>query len=113
MSGCHLTVITSSPAPPPDGGCPDTPHRRKNPPTARLFAPAASGRVTLPGGRSAMEHRKQIEAIVTEAVSHWTAGRDGFVAAWAEVRRQLRRLRDTSTSLREDERTAVQLLLQR
>ena len=29
-----------------------------------------------------------------------------------EVRRQLRRLRDTSTSLREDERTALQLLRQ-
>ena len=41
-----------------------------------------------------------------------TAGRDGFVALWAEVRRQLRRLRDTSTSLREDERTALQLLRQ-
>ena len=59
-----------------------------------------------------MEHRKQIEAIVTEAVAHWTAGREEFVAAWAEVRRQLRRLGDTSTSLLEDERTALQLLRQ-
>jgi hypothetical protein len=59
-----------------------------------------------------MEHRMQIEAIVKEAVGHWSAGRDGFVAVWAEVRRQLRRLRDTSTSLREDERTALQLLRQ-
>ena len=59
-----------------------------------------------------MEHRKQIEAIVAEAISHWTAGREGFVAAWAEVRRQLRSLRDTSTSLREDERAALQLLRQ-
>ena len=59
-----------------------------------------------------MEHRKQIEAIVRDAVTQWTAGREEFVAAWAEVRRQLRRLRDTSTSLLEDERTALQLLRQ-
>jgi len=65
-----------------------------------------------------MEHRMQIEAIIQDAVARvpsqgmMTAGRDGFVAAWAEVRRQLRRLRDTSTSLREDERTALQLLRQ-
>jgi hypothetical protein len=59
-----------------------------------------------------MEHRMQIEAIVKEAAAHWTAGREGFVAAWDEVRRQLRRLRDTSTSLREDERAALQLLRQ-
>ena len=57
-----------------------------------------------------MEHRKQIEAIVREA--DWTAGLEGFVAAWAEIRRQLRSLRDTSTSLREDERAALQLLRQ-
>lgn len=59
-----------------------------------------------------MEHRKQIEAIVAEAISQWTAGREEFVAAWTEVRRQLRNLRDTSTSLREDERAALQLLRQ-
>jgi hypothetical protein len=86
--------------------------RRNNPPLARLFTLAASGRVTVPGGRSVMEHRMQIEAIVKEALAQWTAGKEEFVAAWAEVRRQLRRLRDTSTSLREDERAALQLLRQ-
>jgi hypothetical protein len=61
-----------------------------------------------------MEHRDQIEAIVLEAVRRWGdgywRGRDGFAQAWSEVRQQLRGLRDTATSLVEDERTALQLL---
>jgi hypothetical protein len=63
-----------------------------------------------------MEHRDQIEAIVAEASracgnSTWR-GRAGFVTVWTQVRRQLRDLRDTATSLAEDERTALQLLQQ-
>jgi hypothetical protein len=61
-----------------------------------------------------VEHRDQIEAIVVEAVRRWGdgywQGRHGFARAWAEVRQQLRGLRDTATSLVEDERTALQLL---
>jgi len=61
-----------------------------------------------------VEHRDQIEAIVLEAVRRWGdgfwRGRDGFAHAWREVRQQLRGLRDTATSLVEDERTALQLL---
>jgi hypothetical protein len=61
-----------------------------------------------------MEHRSQIEAIVRDAMRACsdTAGRAGFAGMWAEVRRQLRALRDTTTSLVEDERTALQFLRQ-
>jgi hypothetical protein len=61
-----------------------------------------------------MEHRSQIEAIVRDAMraSNGTAGRAGFAGVWGEVRRQLRALRDTTTSLLEDERTALQFLRQ-
>ena len=61
-----------------------------------------------------MEHRQQIEAIVREAVRPGSAesGRAGFTREWGEVRRQLRALRDTATSLVEDERTALQFLRQ-
>ena len=61
-----------------------------------------------------MEHRSQIEAIVRDAMQtgSQSAGRAGFAGIWAEVRRQLRALRDTATSLIEDERTALQLLRQ-
>ena len=61
-----------------------------------------------------MEHRQQIEAIVREAVRAGSAesGRAGFTRVWGEVRRQLRALRDTATSLVEDERTALQFLRQ-
>jgi hypothetical protein len=61
-----------------------------------------------------MEHRSQIEAIVRDAMRSWshTAGRAGFAGMWAEVRRQLRALRDTTTSLAEDERTALLCLRQ-
>jgi hypothetical protein len=61
-----------------------------------------------------MEHRSQIEAIVRDTMRACsdTAGRAGFAAMWAEVRRQLRALRDTATSLVEDERTALQFLRQ-
>jgi hypothetical protein len=63
-----------------------------------------------------VEHRHQIEAIVREAMHPWIVGADrspeGFFTAWAEVRRQLRTLRDTTTSLNEDEGTARQLLRQ-
>jgi hypothetical protein len=61
-----------------------------------------------------MEHRYQIEAIVREVVraeSH-EAGRAGFARVWGEIRRQLRALRDTATSLIEDERAALQCLRQ-
>ena len=56
-----------------------------------------------------MEHRHQIEAIVGEAARAWSAGsgRAGFAGVWGEIRRQLRGLRDTATSLIEDERTAL------
>ena len=57
-----------------------------------------------------VENRDQINAIVMEAVRGCGCGRDGFAAAWAEVRRRLRGLRDTTTALREDETTALQLL---
>jgi hypothetical protein len=59
-----------------------------------------------------VEHRSQIEAIVRDVTRAWNggAGRAGIVAMWAEVRRQLRALRDTATSLAEDERTALQFL---
>jgi hypothetical protein len=57
-----------------------------------------------------VENRDQIRAIVSEAVQTWSGQRDGFASAWAEVRRRLRGLRDTATTLREDERTALQLL---
>ncbi len=61
-----------------------------------------------------MEHRRHIEAIVSDVMRTWSgsAGRAGFAAMWVEVRRQLRALRDTTTSLVEDERTALQLLHQ-
>ena len=61
-----------------------------------------------------MEHRSQIEAIVRDAMRACsdTAGRASFAGMWAEVRRQLRALRDTTTSLVEDERTALQFLRQ-
>jgi hypothetical protein len=61
-----------------------------------------------------MEHRDQIEAIVAEAMrdgdggAQW--GRAALADAWTRVRRQLRDLRDTATTLAEDERTALQLL---
>ena len=57
-----------------------------------------------------MEHRHQIEAIVSEAVRAGSGepGRAGFARIWGEIRRQLRALRDTATSLVEDERTALQ-----
>ncbi len=61
-----------------------------------------------------MEHRHQIEAIVREVVraeSH-AGGRAGFARSWGEIRRQLRALRDTATSLIEDERAALQFLRQ-
>jgi hypothetical protein len=61
-----------------------------------------------------MEDRDRIEAIVTEALRGWSEGggrgRDRLAATWGQVRRQLRALRDTATSLEEDERTALQLL---
>ena len=57
-----------------------------------------------------MEHREQINTIVMEAVGNWSGDRHDFTAAWAEVRRRLRGLRDTTTTLREDERTAMQIL---
>jgi hypothetical protein len=61
-----------------------------------------------------MEDRDRIEAIVTEALRGWSdsggRGRDRLAATWSQVRRQLRALRDTATSLEEDERTALQLL---
>jgi len=61
-----------------------------------------------------VEHRIQIEAIVRDVMRAWNggAGRAGVVAMWTEVRRQLRALRDTATSLAEDERTALQFLRQ-
>jgi len=61
-----------------------------------------------------MEHRSQIETIVRDAMRTWngSAGRAGFTGMWTEVRRQLRALRDTATSLAEDERTALQFLRQ-
>lgn len=63
-----------------------------------------------------MEHRHQIEAIVSEAVRAASdgseRGRAGFARIWSEIRRQLRAMRDTATSLVEDERTALQLLRQ-
>lgn len=61
-----------------------------------------------------MEHRHQIEAIVSEAVRAGGSepGRAGFARMWGEIRRQLRALRDTATSLVEDERTAMQFLRQ-
>ena len=61
-----------------------------------------------------MEHRHQIEAIVREAVraDSGGSGRAGFARMWGEIRRQLRALRDTATSLVEDERTALQFLRQ-
>ena len=61
-----------------------------------------------------MEHRSQIEGIVRDAMRAGSsaAGRAGFAGVWAEVRRQLRALRDTTTSLIEDERTALQFLRQ-
>jgi hypothetical protein len=57
-----------------------------------------------------VEHRDQIRTIVAEVMHSSGGQRDGFVSAWAEVRRRLRGLRDTTTTLREDERTALQLL---
>jgi hypothetical protein len=62
------------------------------------------------GRRRGVDNRDLINAIVMEAVGGCGGGRDGFAAAWAEVRRRLRGLRDTTTALREDERTALQLL---
>jgi hypothetical protein len=61
-----------------------------------------------------MEHRHQIEAIVSEAMRAGSGGtgRAGFLRVWGEIRRQLRALRDTATSLVEDERTALQFLRQ-
>ena len=61
-----------------------------------------------------MEHRHQIETIVRDVVRGGSdaAGRAGFARMWAEIRRQLRALRDTATSLIEDERTALQCLRQ-
>jgi len=61
-----------------------------------------------------MEHRSQIETIVRDAMraGSGAAGRAGLAGVWAEVRRQLRALRDTTTSLIEDERTALQFLRQ-
>jgi hypothetical protein len=61
-----------------------------------------------------MEHRHQIEAIVRDAARAWSegSGRAGFARVWGEIRRQLRGLRDTATSLIEDERTALQFLRQ-
>ena len=32
-----------------------------------------------------MEHRMQIEAIVKGYAAHWTAGREGFMAAWPSL----------------------------
>jgi hypothetical protein len=57
-----------------------------------------------------VEHRDQIRTIVTEVMHSPESHHDGFVSAWAEVRRRLRGLRDTTTTLREDERTALQVL---
>jgi hypothetical protein len=57
-----------------------------------------------------MEHGDHVRGIVVEVVRRWNGGPDGFAGAWAEVRRQLRALRDTSTTLIEDERTALELL---
>ena len=57
-----------------------------------------------------MEHRDQINTIVMEAVGNWSGDRHDFTAAWAEVRRRLRGLRDTATTLREDEQMAMQIL---
>jgi hypothetical protein len=61
-----------------------------------------------------MEHRHQIEAIVREAARAGSgqSGRAGFARVWGEIRRQLRALRDTATSLVEDERAALQFLRQ-
>ena len=57
-----------------------------------------------------MEHRDQISAIVSEAVAKCSGEYDSLASTWAEVRRRLRGLRDTTTTLREDERIALQLL---
>lgn len=61
-----------------------------------------------------MEHREQIEAIVRDVLragneEAWR-GRAGFLQLWSSVRRRLRALRDTATSLWEDEQTALALL---
>jgi hypothetical protein len=62
-----------------------------------------------------VEHREQIEALVSDVIREQDArahpGQDTLAHAWAEVQRQLRALRDTSTSLPEDERLALQYLL--
>ena len=61
-----------------------------------------------------MGHQEQIDALVREAILMWEQsgrrGRDGFAAMWVEVRRRLRGLRDTATSLAEDQQTALRLL---
>ena len=46
------------------------------------------------------EHRSQIETIVRDALraGNGGAGRAGIARMWGEVRRQLRALRDTTTS---------------
>ena len=63
-----------------------------------------------------MEYRTQIEAIVRDALRAGSEsagqGADVFARVWAEVRRQLRALRDTATNLGEDERAALQCLRQ-
>lgn len=61
-----------------------------------------------------MEHQQQIEAIVSEVARAGSGerGRAGFARVWREIRRQLRALRDTTTTLVEDERTALQFLRQ-
>lgn len=61
-----------------------------------------------------MEHQEQIEAIVRDVLragneEAWR-GRTGFLQLWSSVRRRLRALRDTATSLWEDEQTALALL---
>ena len=57
-----------------------------------------------------VEHRMQINAIVMEAVGSRTGEGQAFASTWAEVRRRLRGLRDTDTTLREDEQIALQFL---
>jgi hypothetical protein len=57
-----------------------------------------------------VEHRDQISAIVSEAVAKCSGEHHAIASTWAEVRRRLRGLRDTATTLREDEQIALQLL---
>jgi hypothetical protein len=57
-----------------------------------------------------MEHRDHVRGIVVDVLHRWNGRPASFVEAWTEVRRELRALRDTSSTLREDERTALEVL---